>query len=104
MERCGKPGVNFLSVCGGAVKGGQRRLTYLAHTDAECGLVWHSLGNVGYRGTHGGAKVAGYPGEAGRWAYIRTFQIALLLTGRIPTQPGQRREAWASLDPGGSHA
>lgn len=49
----------------------QHRLTYSVQTDAECGLSCHQSGNVGYQGTHGGAKVARDPGEVGRWAYIR---------------------------------
>lgn len=40
---------------------GQHRLMYLAQTGAECGLSCHWFGNVGYQGTHGGAKVARDP-------------------------------------------
>lgn len=41
---------------------GASRLTYLAQTDAECGLSCHQFPNVGYQGTHGGPKVARDPG------------------------------------------
>ena len=40
-------------------------------------------------GTHGGAKVAGDPGEAGRWADITQLRDPSL-SGRSPTLPGQR--------------
>lgn len=58
-----------LSICGGAVSGPAH--TDVSSTDAECGLGCNRFGNVGYGGTHGRAKVAANPGEAGRWAYIR---------------------------------
>lgn len=79
----------------------QHGLTYLAQTDAGCGLSCHQFRNVGYGGTHGGAKVAGDPGEAGRWANIRQLGVLLFSLWTQPNTARSASEASASSDPGG---
>lgn len=74
LERCGRPGVHEYPLC---VCREAASCTYIAQTDAAFGLGWQWFGNVGYWGTRGGAKVAGDPEEAGRWAYVRHLRSLL---------------------------